>query len=1579
MVNPRPPLFNWFVAVPGVVLSPLFGDVWQSVTTVLILSTAVWGALTIFPTYFLTKNIFGRRAGLIAAFLLAVMPAHLQRSQATDADHDSMTLFFVVTCFYFFMKALKLLSQRRWVASWNVATKDGRSSIFSGLTTFFRENKRSVLYSVMAGLSMTTVALIWQGWAYVPIILLIYIVLQLFVDRIRNQDPMGMGICFSITMIITFLLSAPWYVLYGQIKTWFDVPLILFLVAAALGFFLTVTRNYPWVLVVPTILLTGGVILAALVVANPAVANAFVSGAGYFVRTKLYETIAEAQPPGISQAILSFGAVTYFFSLLGLLWMIIRLPKRLQPDYMFVLTWSFAAIFMSMAAARFIFNASPAFAVSAGWMIAVVADWIDFDGMRKTFSSLAGGSKFVALRKSVKPRHIIGTLVVVFLLFLPNVWTGVDASIPYEDKAQYERQIFNAVPGFARPPGYTPPTGRTGSTFYLGMFGYSLPLPNSYFPSAWDWFAKQDANVPMEKRPAYLSWWDYGFEAVDRGEHPTVADNFQDGYQLAGQFITAQSEDQAIALLILKLIEGDFYKNGRNFSPGVVAVMQRWGIDPAKVLGAYRNPSSLSSIVLGDPITYGRWDSSMQPLNALYIYLAQYFDSQTTTDQMASFYHDIMEATGWSIRYFGVDSRLFPYDGGGNNIFYAPVKLSDHRVLDIPDGRVLPVDFFSIEAQTDKGTFPVQLVPLGARTSSLNIKYTDMFYKSMFYRAYMGFSPTDVGATCSSQDCLPGIRGDLQSSPPMQAWNLSHFKVVYKTVYYNPWPTNQVQNHTDAWQAMNYFDALDIQREISQGTATGVVDFTNQTMAQSGAVFIKYYDGAYVNGTVTVDGVTPLPGVRVTVSDYEDPANPTPHYTTFTDSEGRYSLLAPFGTVRVVASTGTLNQRTQVGATVLDTAFLIIGDYQAMRRNVDGNGDGIPDYMITQDLVVGGVTLTGHAFLDINNDKNQTVVDEAVANCPISLRQNDLGLFRNMTTNSDGTFIMTHAYPGVYTPTIDFRGRLIKGPQVTVGQTDAETNVPLSVSKLEGTVLLPGNITASGATVLAYDEAWGNSVIRQTDNYGKYSFDILPGNFTVSASYRSNASIPQQVGVFSSSTTEFNITLSPSGFVSGKTSVGGVLQGYVLLTFDEVGSGTTSYSTTSAADGSYFVRLPAGTYDVHARHYKAGSLSAFLGRVVVPDNTSVDFSPSLSEGVLIRGVGYSVDKSKGGIALLNVSFSNGAGTLRTKTSSNGNYMVYLPQGDYVIQVGLYNLTHLKRQAFVVSQDYDIVLEVGTLVRAQVYYDIDGNGFVEPGEGVADAHVTFTDSSGVAGEAFTDASGRYQLTLPSSSVYVMRIAKSGFLTFTAGPGTLRDLATRFTSRVIPANITVTGRLSMQGLPFVGGSVEVDFNAKGSGAVSAIAVSDTLGAYAVSLAPGSYEINVDQPISPGQDDMRFQTAKSSNMILRVGQGSIVRDIPLFMRAKVTGTVGVHGSLKNASMVFQGPEGLDTTAGNGAFSVMLAVGTYTLYANYSEGGTTYAAFQQLTISAPLQLTVDLIKATTVQEISSSLTATYCQRPHL
>src|SRR3972149_3845649 len=107
-------------------------------------------------------------------------------------------------------------------------------------------------------------------------------------------------------------------------------------------------------------------------------------------------------PPRLSQILPSFGVAPYFLALFGLFWLARGIPKHPTPDYLFVVVWAIAAIFMAQAAARFIFNASPAFAVASAWVTVLLIEWLRFDDMRKTFRSL--GSGFSAVRTGGKGR-----------------------------------------------------------------------------------------------------------------------------------------------------------------------------------------------------------------------------------------------------------------------------------------------------------------------------------------------------------------------------------------------------------------------------------------------------------------------------------------------------------------------------------------------------------------------------------------------------------------------------------------------------------------------------------------------------------------------------------------------------------------------------------------------------------------------------------------------------------------------------------------------------------------------------------------------------------------------------------------------------------------------------------------------------------------------------------------------------------------------------------------------------------------------------------------------------------------------
>jgi len=319
-----------------------------------------------------------------------------------------------------------------------------------------------------------------------------------------------------------------------------------------------------------------------------------------------------------------------------------------------------------------------------------------------------------------------------------------------------------------------------------------------------------------------------------------------------------------------------------------------------------RYPTIYIDEIIRDPDRFGPRDDTIQAQNALLIYMKQLLTEQLDTDEQANLYMDIIDATGKSIRYFSVDSRMFPFSGGNPGIFYAPIKLSDHRIKDYDVRPDVPIDFFDLTCVDSRGMgHNCDDVTAAQGVSSFEIVYKDMFWDSMFYRAYIGYSAKDLG---EGKEGIPGMSGDYTESMPLHGWGLKHFKMVYRTAYYNPYPPDQYQNHTEAWTAVNFDDALRYQEEIQMGLRQGVVDLSPRSGLSSGVVFLKYYHGAIVSGTVTVDGETPLGGIRVTVRDEYS----VPHYVSHTDSEGNYQVLVPFGDIDLVASTGTMNNMTMI-------------------------------------------------------------------------------------------------------------------------------------------------------------------------------------------------------------------------------------------------------------------------------------------------------------------------------------------------------------------------------------------------------------------------------------------------------------------------------------------------------------------------------------------------------------------------------------------------------------------------------------------------------------------------------------------
>ena len=93
----RPPLLSMSAIAFSRVLTPFMKEV-DAVGYSMQFVPALFGALLIFPVYFIGETLFGKKAGLVAAFLVALIPAHISSGHGSAYslfDHDSLNLLIV--------------------------------------------------------------------------------------------------------------------------------------------------------------------------------------------------------------------------------------------------------------------------------------------------------------------------------------------------------------------------------------------------------------------------------------------------------------------------------------------------------------------------------------------------------------------------------------------------------------------------------------------------------------------------------------------------------------------------------------------------------------------------------------------------------------------------------------------------------------------------------------------------------------------------------------------------------------------------------------------------------------------------------------------------------------------------------------------------------------------------------------------------------------------------------------------------------------------------------------------------------------------------------------------------------------------------------------------------------------------------------------------------------------------------------------------------------------------------------------------------------------------------------------------
>jgi len=814
----RPPLFT-MVAVGSATLLKNFMSSVDALGWSMLFLPAIYGALLVFPVYGIGKTLFNRKVGIFSALFVALMPVHIGGSHGASLglfDHDSFILLLFAFLFFFIIKMLKE-----------------------------KNRTKSLLYGMLSGLMVSSLYLAWDASQEAYMLPLVGMFVIMIFDIFKSRTDLKNYLSFVLLFVVAYVVAIPYAIIQGQL---FDLPFISLIGAMAIFgmFFILARYKVPWIVSIPTLASIAAVGSAILYLSTLGIIklNGFLSqlainvfGEGIY-GSKVSMTVAEAHTFSISQNVMSFGPVLYWLALGGFVLYIIKTYKEKWKAenlfFIFVFVFDF---YLTTVSGRFLNDMVTTMVIFTGFFTCLIMDRVDLKQMVRNMSHLTGFDK----RKAIKWYHYAGIVFVVIGLILPNAILVIDAAVPGEAKSKY----FNAN--------------------WTGAFGTSVSK-EIYWADAFYWLSQQDKNITQDKdKPAFISWWDYGFYEAAQGKHPTVADNYQVGMYASGNFKLATTENEAVSVLIVRCCEGvKAHNNGKlteavksvfnasmpliyeyqinksdstihrtSYLPNNVSFYNLSTIKSADLLTQYiEDPTSCPTYNTLDSPQYGNTVFRKRADNAMYQDSWSLMQNMTD-EQMTTFYKAIQNATHYSIRYYGTeqyDTQIFGvftfltdrgYEGFGPGLYE-----DDYYVAKWQDTKTGETYF---AYQLDK--YNEQEIQNMSLQEVLDKK--PLLYQTMWYKTYYGY-------------------GDFPDKR-LPTYMLEHFKLAY----YSP-----------------------------------VV------------VISKYYEDATIKGTVKV-GDHAFPYVFVYVFDEYG----VPHANGMTDENGNYTLLVPAGnlTLGVYTTQNNLN------------------------------------------------------------------------------------------------------------------------------------------------------------------------------------------------------------------------------------------------------------------------------------------------------------------------------------------------------------------------------------------------------------------------------------------------------------------------------------------------------------------------------------------------------------------------------------------------------------------------------------------------------------------------------------------------
>lgn len=675
---PKGAWIGWFPLYDQIVasLSLIFGlgnPSLHTIETVGAFFPPVLGALTIFPIYYIAKETFDNKTGMLSAVILAITPAHIHVSQLGFTDHHVAEVFLFTVILALFIIALK----------------------------------KGLIFSVLSGFSASLIVFMWTGSLLYLGIIFVYITVQYIFDLYMGRSSKYLTLLSTVMFGTVILIVTP---IASSMAHWYWSPIKnqLIIITFFLGLFiaflpistLIIKKKVKWYWLPISL---AAVFVPVLILIKSMVPSQYqyISGGFRYLSNEglVLGTILEAEPWNMGTAIDQF-TTTFFIFLIALTVFVAHTLTKIRDtknSEILLIVMSIMAFLLTLFQTRFAYLLSVSISIITAYAFFKTLDIlkIDLTFLEKTKKpdkkeGRKKNTKFGDLDGVKIMRGSLPLIFIIIVFFVPDFYVAVAETIEKPGIVYYDLDET------------------------LRWMRENTPKTSYY---------DNPSNLSQTPEYGVMSWWDNGNWIIYVARRPVVSNNFQWGIHKSAGFFTAKDEQSAsdilnetkVRYIITDYRMGYYYQNA---SDGKIVMVGKFE-NLAKIAG--KDPKKYYNIGGGNAILNQEYFDTMY--SKLHIFDCAN-DKPSVNVTPLNHYRLIYESNKTAYQFVGDDikcTKIFEYVRGARIIGRAEANENVTISVDVKTNRGRTFTYSNVVTSEKDGFFEI-VVPYATEGTSYDTK-----------------------------------------------------------------------------------------------------------------------------------------------------------------------------------------------------------------------------------------------------------------------------------------------------------------------------------------------------------------------------------------------------------------------------------------------------------------------------------------------------------------------------------------------------------------------------------------------------------------------------------------------------------------------------------------------------------------------------------------------------------------------------------------------------------------------------------------------------------------------------------------